>query len=143
MAFDIESTYDGRAIIIENGIASGTLTSGQLIALTKGAGKPTMTSVTVTAAPDAVVVQGGLTTTACTYARILPGDILKCPVTAADGTTALSTSEVTAHIAFVGNQAQRIATGALTLDGVTEAGGKMELISFDSVKKVSRVRVKA
>lgn len=143
MGFSIESTYDGRGLVVEDGIASGTLTPGQLIALTKGAGKPTMTSVTVTLAPDAVVVKGGLTTTDCTYVRILPGDILKCPVTAADGTTAMSAAEITAHIAFVGNQAQRIATGALALDGVTEAGGKMELISFDSVKLQARVRVKA
>lgn len=143
MGFSIESTYNGRGIVVEDCIASGTLTSGQLVALTKGAGKPTATSVTVTAAPDAVIVQGGATTTACTYARIMAGDILKCKAMAADGTTALSASEVTALIALVGSQAQRIATGALTLDGVTEAGGKMELISFDSSNNQARVRVKA
>jgi hypothetical protein len=141
MAFIIESTYDGRGIIVDDGIASGTLVAGQLVALTKGAGKPTATSVTVTAEPDAVVVGGGLTTTAITFARIYRGDVLLADVTAADGSTALSAGEITSHIALVGSQAQRIATGATNLDGVTEAGGKMELLSFDSTALKARVMI--
>lgn len=140
--FSIESTYNGRGIVVEDGIASGTLVPGQLVALSKGAGKPTATSVTVTAAPDAIVVKGGATTTAITFARIFRGDVLVCDVTAADGTTALSTAENTAHIALVGSQAQRLATGATNLDGVTEAGGKMELISYDSSARKARVTIK-
>jgi len=141
MAFVIESTYNGRGIIVEDGIASGTLVTGQLVALTKGAGKPTATSVTVTAEPDAVVVKGGLTTTDITFARIYRGDVLLADVTAADGSTALSAGEITAHTALVGSQAQRIATGATNLDGVTEAGGKMELVSFDSTALKARVMI--
>lgn len=139
--FKIESTYNGRGIIVEDGIASGTLATGQLVALTKGAGKPTATSVTVTAEPDAIVVQGGLTTTDITFARLYRGDVLLADVTAADGSAALSAGEITAHIALVGSQAQRIATGALNLDGVTEAGGKMELLSFDSSALKARVMI--
>jgi hypothetical protein len=142
MAFTIESTYNGRGIVIEDGIASGTLTTGQLVALTKGAGKPTATSVAVTAVPDAVVVKGGLTTTAITFARLFRGDVLKCNVLAADGSTALSAGENTSHIALVGSQAQRLGTGALSLDGVTEAGGKMELLSYDSARREARVTIK-
>lgn len=141
--FTIESTFDGRGLIVEDGIASGTLTSGQLVALTKGAGKPTATSVAVTAIPDAIVVKGGATTTAITFARIFRGDVLLCDVTAADGTTALTSGQVASHTALVGSQAQRLATGATNLDGVTEAGGKIELLSFDSVKKQARVTIKA
>ena len=141
--FSIESTFNGRGIVVEDGIASGTLTSGQLVALTKGAGKPTATSVAVTAIPDAIVVKGGATTTAITFARLFRGDVLVCDVTAADGTTALTSGQVTSHIALVGSQAQRLATGATNLDGVTEAGGKMELLSFDSDKKKARVTIKA
>jgi len=141
--FSIESTYTGRGIVVEDGIASGTLVTGQLVQLTKGAGKPTATSCTVTAVPDAVVVKGGATTTAITFARIYRGDVLVCDVKAADGSTALSAGEVTSHIALVGSQAQRLATGATNLDGVTEAGGKMELISFDSSNKKARVTIKA
>lgn len=143
MAFTIESTFTGRGLVVEECIASGTLTTGQLVALTKGAGKPTATSVTVTAAPDALVVKGGLTTTTCTMVRLQPGDVMRCNVLAADGSTALSAGETTSHIALVGSQAQRLGTGALSLDGVTEAGGKMELLSYDSVKQQARVRVKA
>jgi hypothetical protein len=143
MAFSIESTFDGRAIIVEDCISSGTLTPGQLVQLTKGAGKPTATTCTVTAAPDAVVVKGGTTGLACTMARIFAGDVLVVNTLAANGSTALSTAEIASHTALVGSQAQRIATGALALNGVTEAGGKLELLSFDTQTLKSRVRVKA
>jgi hypothetical protein len=75
--------------------------------------------------------------------RLQPGDVLKVNVLAADGSTALSSGETTSHIALVGSQAQRLGTGALSLDGVTEAGGKLELLSYDSVRQTARVRVKA
>lgn len=132
MAFSIERTYDGRGLFEENCIASGTLTSGELIALTKGASKPTATKAGATVKPDGIVVQGGLTTTACTFVRILPGDVMVAPATAADGTTALSAAEVTALKALVGSQAQRISATGLTMDGVTEGGGTLELLSFDA-----------
>ena len=141
MAFSIESTYNGRGLTPESGIASGTLVSGQLVALTKGAGRPTATSVTVTAEPDALITKAGLTTTDIEFVRIFRGDVLIADVTAADGSTALSAGEVTSHIALVGSQAQRIATGATNLDGVTEAGGKMELLSFDSSALKARVMI--
>ena len=140
MAFSIEKTYDGRGLFEENCISSGTLTSGELVALTKGASKPTATACAATAKPDAIVVQGGLTGTACTFVRILPGDIMTAPALAADGTTALSAAEITALKALVGSQAQRLATGSLAMDCVTEAGGKMELISFDEANLKVRVR---
>lgn len=143
MAFTIESTYDGRALIIDEGIVgAATLVAGSLVALTKGAGKPTATIVT-TAVPDALVVEGGVTGAACKFVRLFRGDVLKADTTAADGTTALSSAEVTAHIALVGSQAQRVSANGLNLNGVTEAGGKLELLSFDSVKKESRVMIKA
>jgi hypothetical protein len=62
---------------------------------------------------------------------------------AADGTTAMSSSEKTALIALVGSQAQRVAATGATLDGVTEAGGKMELLSYDSSANIARVTIKA
>jgi len=140
MAFSIESTYDGRGLFEEECIASGTLTSGELIALTAGAGKPTATACAATAKPDGIVAKGGLTTTDCTFVRILPGDVMVTKAMAADGSTALTAAEVATHTALVGSQAQRIATGSLFLDGVTVAGGTLELISFDPTTCKARVR---
>ncbi len=140
--FQIESTYNGRGIIVEDGIASGTLVTGQMVRLSAGAGKPTLTSVTVTEVPDAVVVKGGLTTTDVTFARVFRGDVLLADATKANG-TALSEAEVTSLIALVGSQALRLATGAKDLDGVNTSGGKLELISFDSDKLKARVTIKA
>ena len=143
MAFTVESTYNGRGLIVEDGIVgASTISTGMLCALTKGAGKPTLTIVT-TAVPDALVVKGGTTGTACTFVRIFRGDVLLADVTAADGTTALSDAENTSHIALVGSQAQRVAANGLNLNGVTEAGGKIELLSYDSSKKQARVTIKA
>ena len=139
--FMIESTYNGRGILVEDGIASGTLEAGQLVALSAGEGKPTATSVTVTNAPDAVVVQGGATTTDITFARIFRGDVLVTDATKANGTD-LSDAEVDSLVDLVGSQALRIATGAKTLDGVNTSGGKMELISFDSSNLKARVTIK-
>lgn len=140
MGFSIESTYDGRGLFPEDCIASGTLTSGELIALTKGAGKPTATKAAATVKPDGIVVQGGLTTTACTFVRILPGDVMVVKATAADGTTVLSGAEKTALIALVGSQAQRISATGLTMDGVTEGGGTLELLSYNSSNDKARCR---
>jgi hypothetical protein len=141
--FSIESTYDGRALIPDEGIVgAATLVTGSLVALTKGAGKPTATIVT-TAVPDALIMKGGVTGATCTFVRIFRGDVLKADVTEADGTTALTSGHNTSHIALVGSQAQRVAATGTNLDGVTEAGGKLELLSFDSVKVVSRVTIKA
>jgi hypothetical protein len=144
MAFMIESTFKGRGIIVEDCIASGTLTAGQMVALTKGAGKPTATSCAVDGVPDAIVVQGGLTTTVCKMARVFPGDVLKVKVTEADGTTALTAQHNTDLVALVGQQTINMATGALNLDGVTDdANGNFVLISFDTAKVEARVRIKA
>ena len=142
MEFTLESTYNGRGLIVEEMIVgAATLVTGSLVALTKGAGKPTATIVT-TAVPDALVVKGGVTGATGTMVRIFRGDVLKADCTAADGTTAMSAAEVTSHIALVGSQAQRVSATGLTLDAVTEAGGKMELLSFDSVNKQARVTIK-
>jgi hypothetical protein len=141
MAFSIESTYDGRGLFAEDCIASGTLVSGELIALTAGAGKPTATACGATAKPDGIVDQGATNGNPATFVRILPGDIMVTKAMAADGSTALSAAEVAAHTALVGSQAQRIAAGSLFLDGVTVAGGTLELISFDPSTCKSRVRV--
>lgn len=140
MPFSIESTYDGRGLFSEDCIASGTLTSGELIALTAGAGKPTATACGATAKPDGIVVKGGATTTACTFVRILPGDVMRVKATAADGTTALSSAEKTALAALVGTQAMRISATALTLDGVNTSGGKLELLNYDSNTDIVRCR---
>jgi hypothetical protein len=143
MAFTIESTYDGRGLIAEDMIVgAATLVAGSVVALTKGAGKPTATIVT-TAVPDAVVIQGGVTGAIGKMIRIFRGDVLLADVTAADGTTAMSSGETTSHIALVGSQAQRVSATGLTLNGVTEAGGKMELLSYDSTKQKARVTIKA
>lgn len=143
MAFTIESTYNGRGLIADDMIVgASTLAAGSLVALTKGAGKPTATIVT-TAVPDALVVQGGVTGATGKMVRIFRGDVLLADVTAADGTTAMSSGETTSHIALVGSQAQRVSATGLTLNGVTEAGGKMELLSYDSVKQKARVTIKA
>lgn len=143
MAFSLERPLAGRGAVPEEGIVgASTLVAGSLVALTKGAGKPTVTIVT-TAVPDAICTEGGTTGTACEFIRIYRGDILVADVTAADGTTAMTTAENTAHIAFVGNQAQRVSATGLTLDGVTEAGGKMELVSYDSSARKARVTIKA
>lgn len=140
--FSIESTYNGRGLTPEDGIVgASTITPGMLCALTKGAGKPTLTIVT-TAVPDCIVVKGNTTGLACQFVRLFRGDVLLADCTAADGTTAMSSAEVTSHIALVGSQAQRVSATGLTLDAVTEAGGKMELLSFDSVKKQARVTIK-
>lgn len=141
MAFEIESTYDGRGMFPEDCIASGTLVYGELIAITAGAGKPTATACGATAVPHGVVIEGATTGNAAKFIRLLPGDVLKAPATAADGTTAMSASEVTACIALVGTQDMKISATSLTFDGVTTSGGKLELVSFDSSKKVARVRV--
>lgn len=142
MGFTIESTYDGRGLTVDTGIVGGaTLVTGSLVALTKGAGKPTATIVT-TAVPDALIVKGGVTGAECTFVRIFRGDVLLADVTAADGTTAMSAAETTSHIALVGSQAQRVSATGLTLNGVTEAGGKMELLSYDSTKQKARVTIK-
>lgn len=141
--FSIESTYDGRALVVDEAIVgAATLTAGSVVALTKGAGKPTATIVT-TAVPDALVVDGGVTGATCKIVRIYRGDVLKADVTEADGTTALTSGHNTSHIALVGSQAQRVSATGASLDGVTEAGGKLELLSFDSVKVVARVTIKA
>ncbi len=140
MAFSIESTYDGRGLFEEDCIASGTLTSGELIALTAGAGKPTATLCGATAKPDGIVAKGGLTTTACTFVRILPGDVMRVKATAADGTTALSGVEKTALKALVGTQTMHISATGLTLDGVSSTAGKMELINYDSNTDIARCR---
>lgn len=143
MNFNIESTYDGRGLYEEDGIVgASTLVSGQLVALTAGAGKPTCTLVT-TALPDALITSGGVTGAACKYIRVLPGDILRATAMAADGTTALSAGEITSLIALVGTQVMRVSATGATLDGVNASGGKMSLISFDSDKKIVRVRAKA
>lgn len=140
--FSIESTYDGRGLIIDEGIVgASTLVAGSLVALTKGAGKPTATIVTVTV-PDALVVEGGTTGATCKFVRLLRGDVLKADVTATNGTTALSGAENTSHIALVGSQSQRVTLNGLNLDGVTEAGGKLELLSYDPTKRVARVSIK-
>lgn len=141
MAFSIESTYDGRGLFLEDCIASGTLTSGELIVLTAGAGKPTATLCGATAVPHGIVGKGGLTTTACTFVRLMPGDVMVAPATAADGTTAMSAGEVTSCIALVGTQVMKVSATGLTFDGVTTTGGKLELVSFDSSNKKARVRV--
>jgi hypothetical protein len=139
----IESTYDGRGLIEDDGIVgASTLTAGQLVALTAGAGKPTATMVT-TAVPDAIVTEGNTTGLACKFVRIFRGDVLKADCMAADGTTTMSTAEVTSLIALVGTQVMRVAATGKHLDGVTTSGGKMELLSFDSVKKQARVTIKA
>lgn len=143
MAFTVESTYDGRALIIDEAIVgASTVVPGELVALTKGAGKPTATACGATACPDAVIIEGNTTGNTCKMVRIYRGDVLKCDVKAADGTTALTSGQITSHTALVGSQAQRIASVATMLDGVTEGGGKLELLSFDSVNVVSRVTVK-
>jgi len=141
MAFAIERTYDGRGLFPEECIASGTLVSGELIALTAGAGLPTGTACGATAVPHGIVVQGGLTTTTCTFVRILPGDIMVANATAADGTTAMSAGEITSCIALVGTQVMKVSATALTFDGVSTTGGKLELVSFYSSKVKARVRV--
>jgi len=141
MGYSIESTYDGRGLFEEDCIASGTLTSGEVIALTAGAGLPTGTACGATAIPHGVVTQGGLTTTNCKFVRIMPGDVMVVPATAADGTTAMSSGEVTSLIALVGTQAMKVSATARTFDGVTTSGGKLELLSFDSVNKKVRVRI--
>jgi len=141
MGFGIERTYDGRALTEEKCIASGTLTSGELIALTAGAGLPTGTACGATAVPHGVVLQGGATTTTCTFARIMPGDVLVAPATAADGTTAMSSAEITSCIALVGTQAMKVSATALTFDGVSTSGGKLELVTFDPTSVKARVRV--
>jgi len=141
MGFSIESTYDGRGQFAEDCIASGTLTSGELIVLTARAGKPTATACGATAVPHGIVDKGGLTTTDCTFVRILPGDVMVTKATAADGTTALSTAEKAACLALVGTQVMKVATGALYFDGVTTTGGKLELVNYDTNTDKVRVRV--
>lgn len=140
MAFSIESTYDGRGLFAEDCIASGTLVSGELIALTAGAGKPTATLCAATAKPDGIVDQGATNGNAATFVRIMPGDVMVTKATAADGTTDLTAAEIATHTALVGSQAQRISATGLTLDGVTVAGGTLELISFDPNTCKARVR---
>lgn len=140
MPFSIESTYDGRGLFEEDCIASGTLTSGELVALTAGAGKPTATLCGATAKPDGIVAKGGATGTACTFVRILPGDVMRVKATAADGTTALSSAEKTALTALVGTQVMKISATGLTLDGVSTTGGKMELINYDPNTDIVRCR---
>ena len=141
--FILESTYDGRSPVIDQGIVgAATLVPGQVVALTAGAGKPTATIVT-TAVADAVITKGGVTGAICEFIRIFRGDVLKADTTAANGTTALSVAEIASHTALVGSQAQRVAATGSALNGVTVAGGKMELLSFDPVALVSRVTIKA
>lgn len=139
--FSIEKTYDGRSLIEEQCIAAGTLASGELIALTAGAGLPTGTAAAATVVPHGIVIQGGVEGTTCTFTRILPGDVMVANATAADGTTAMSAAEKAACIALVGTQAMKIATGAMNFDGVSTSGGKLELVSFDSATAKARVRV--
>jgi hypothetical protein len=143
MGFAIESTTKGRGLSTEDCIAAGaTLATGELIALTAGAGKETGTLCATTAVPHGIVVLGGIVGATCTFVRIMPGDILKAKATAADGTTALSAAEVTAAIALVGSQAMQISATGLTFDGATASGsGKLELVSFDSNTKDARVRI--
>jgi hypothetical protein len=142
MGFSIESTYDGRGLFTEECIAAGaTLASGELIALTAGAGLPTGTLCGATAVPHGIVVQGGIVGATCTFVRILPGDVMVAPATAADGTTAMSSAEITSCIALVGTQVMKISATGLTFDGVTTTGGKLELVSFDSTNKKARVRI--
>lgn len=143
MNFSIESTYDGRALIDDDGIVgAATLTPGQAVALTAGAGKPTATLVT-TAVADAIVTQGNTTGEACKFVRIFRGDVLRCTPMAADGTTALSAAQKTSLVSQVGNQALRVSATGATLDGVNTSGGKMELLSYDSTANVVRVTIKA
>jgi len=142
MPFSIESTYDGRGQFAEECIAAGaTLVSGELIALTAGAGLPTATLCGATAVPHGIVDKGGIVGATCTFVRILPGDKLVAKTTAADGTTAMSAGEITSCIALVGTQAMKISATGLTFDGVTSSGGKLELVSFDPNTLKSRVRV--
>ena len=142
MGFGIERTLDGRSLVVENCIAAGaTLVSGELIALTAGAGMESGTLCGATAVPHGVVVQGGVVGAVCTFVRILPGDILVAPTTAADGTNAMSAAEITSCIALVGTQAMKSSATGLTVDGVTGSGGKLETISFDPTSLKSRVRV--
>ncbi|MDP4117671.1 MAG: hypothetical protein Q8873_00560 [Bacillota bacterium] len=143
MNFTIESTYNGRALIEDDGIVgAATLTPGQAVALTAGAGKPTATLVT-TAVADAIVTKGNTTGEACKFVRIFRGDVLKCTPMAADGTTALSSAEKTSLVALVGAQAMRVAATGACLDGVTTSGGKMELLSYNSTENIARTTIKA
>jgi hypothetical protein len=88
-----------------------------------------------------IITTGGVTGATGAFIRIMPGDILKAPAMAADGTTALATAENTALIALVGTQAMKISATGTNFDGVTTSGGKLELVSFDSVNEIVRVRV--
>ena len=139
--FAIEKTYDGRALIEEKCIAAGTLASGELIALTAGAGLPTGTACGATAVPHGIVTQGGVEGSVCNFVRLMPGDVMVANATAADGSTAMSSAEKTSCIALVGTQAMKIATGAMNFDGVSSSGGKLELVSFDSASAKARCRV--
>ena len=140
--FTIESTPKGRGLFTEDCIAVGTLAAGELIALTAGAGMESGTLCGTTAVPHGIVVLGGVEGATCTFVRLMPGDVMKVPTTASNGTTALSAAQVTACIAMVGNQAKQISDTGLTLDGVTASGsGKLELVSFDPSNNISRVRI--
>ena len=139
--FSIESTYDGRGLFTEDCIVgASTVTTGELVALTAGAGYPTATLSGAQTVPHGIIVKGNTTGLMGTFVRILPGDVLVSPATAADGTTAMSTAEIAACTALVGTQAMRISATGLTLDGVTTSGGKLELLSFDSTTKKARSR---
>lgn len=139
--FSIEKTYDGRSSVVESCIAAGTLASGELIALTAGAGLPTGTAAAATVVPHGIVLQGGTAGTVCTFVRLMPGDVMVANATAADGSTAMSAAEKAACIALVGTQDMKIATGAMNFDGVTTTGGKLELVTFDSASAKARVRI--
>ena len=143
MNFTIESTYDGRGLVEDEVIVgAATLVTGQAVALTAGAGKPTATLVT-TAVADAIVTTGGVTGATGKVVRIFRGDVLKCTPMAANGTTDLSSAEKTSLVALVGTQALRVAATGKTLDGVTTSGGKMELLSYNSTENIARTTIKA
>ena len=139
--FSIESTYDGRGLFTEDCIVgASTVTTGELVALTAGAGYPTATLSGIATVPHGIIVKGNTTGLKGTFVRIMPGDVLVSPATAADGTTAMSTAEIAACTALVGTQAMKISATGLTLDGVTTSGGKLELLSFDSTTLKARSR---
>ncbi|MCK9460705.1 MAG: hypothetical protein M0R80_13790 [Proteobacteria bacterium] len=139
--FSIESTYDGRGLFTEDCIVgASTVTTGELVALTAGAGYPTATLSGATTVPHGIIVKGNTTGEKATFIRILPGDILVSPATAADGTTALSAGQITSAISLVGNQALRISATGLTLDAVNTSGGKLELVGFDSTTLKAKTR---
>ena len=140
--FTIESTFDGRGLFEEPCIVgAATVTTGELVALTAGAGKPTATLAGIAVVPHGIITTGGVTGATGYFVRLMPGDVLKAPATAADGTTAMSAGEVTSCIALVGTQAMKISATGLSFDAVTTSGGKLELVSFDSTNKIARVRI--